>query len=140
MNSSEIINLHTLTSLYIVNGNLSIESTSCSILNELDNLIHLGGNLLNINNNNLNSFSRIVNLGSVGGFEKINYLCFLDKRGWRIYKSVILDTFEVMAENLSYLPVVYPLDINGNTPHFYVYNYNGLLINKAELKLRYIIN
>jgi uncharacterized protein (TIGR02145 family) len=132
INGTGIVNLHNLTSLNIINGNLTIESTSCSNLKGLDNLIHVGGNLLISNNNNLTSLSGIEKLRSVGGFENINYLSFLDERDGRIYKSVRIDTFEVMAENLSYLPVVYPLNIYGNTPHFYVYDYNGFSIDEAQ--------
>ncbi|MFH0759935.1 MAG: FISUMP domain-containing protein [Bacteroidota bacterium] len=51
---------------------------------------------------------------------------FIDVRDNRVYLTRLFGNYTWMAENLDYLPEVFPgADGSGDTPRYYVYNYEG---------------
>ena len=56
----------------------------------------------------------------------------------RTYKTVIINGKEWMAENLAYLPAVYPSSSDSNTdPRYYVYDYQGSDVTAAKATPNY---
>jgi uncharacterized protein (TIGR02145 family) len=66
---------------------------------------------------------------------------FIDIRDGKTYKTIIIDGKEWMAENLAYLPAVYPSSDGSYTePRYYVYDYQGNDVATAKKKFNYITN
>ncbi len=63
---------------------------------------------------------------------------FNDSRDGKTYKTIIIDGKEWMAENMAWLPAVYPASNGSNTePRYYVYDYQGTNVAAAKKNTNY---
>ncbi len=72
---------------------------------------------------------------------QINDGLFTDSRDNKKYKTVTINNKIWMAENLAYLPKVYPdregSDFQNRNPYYYVYDYNGTNVEVAKSSVNY---
>ena len=63
---------------------------------------------------------------------------FTDPRDGKVYKAIPIGNQIWMSENLAYLPsVVGPSTDSQTTPYYYVYGYNGTIVNTAKAQANY---
>lgn len=63
---------------------------------------------------------------------------YIDSRDGKIYKTIIIDGKEWMAENMAWLPEVYPASNGSDTePRYYVYDYQGTNVAAAKKNTNY---
>ncbi len=63
---------------------------------------------------------------------------FTDPRDNHVYSAVVIGNQCWMAENLAYLPVVYPSNPSSSTvPYYYVYGYQGTSVSAAKATSNY---